>query len=113
MSSVRIVISGKGWMKFVEGDKVTYIEADDHSVRLHCYRDCISIRGPLMKIEEKLGGLGFVRVHRSFLVAVDHIREIEDGWITLDDFKETEIPIGIKYEENLMNEIKNRNYRFL
>jgi DNA-binding LytR/AlgR family response regulator len=42
----------------------------------------------------------FVRVHKSWVVSVPHIRYIEGNSIKMNEF---EIPIGLKYKEDLMN----------
>jgi DNA-binding LytR/AlgR family response regulator len=56
---------------------IIYFEVLNHTVTVHYYKDdtvekfeCYS---GLTKIEKKLEGKGFVRVHKSYLVAERHI----------------------------------------
>ena len=51
-------------------------------------------------LEKTLPARQFIRVHRSYLVAVRHIKTIYGNSIELG--KET-IPIGLNYKETVMN----------
>jgi DNA-binding LytR/AlgR family response regulator len=52
------------------------------------------------ELEKTLPARQFIRVHRSYLVAVGHIKTIYGNSIELG--KET-IPIGLNYKEIVMN----------
>ena len=105
-----LIVEGRGKITFVEADSITYVEANGHEVLIHCPGEKYPAKGPFREVERKLAGHDFVRIHRSYLVSLSHIRVIEDGWIVLDDLKETELPVGLSYEQNLRREIGNRNY---
>ena len=54
----------------------------------------------ISEIEKLLPVSGFVRVHKSFIVAIQHIREIEANEVTLTQKK---IPIGRTYKKNIQD----------
>ena len=56
--------------------EIDWIEADDDYVHLHVGQESHLLRSTLGKLEERLRGEGFVRIHRSRLVNLDRIREI-------------------------------------
>ena len=113
MKENRVVITLGGRMMFIGLENITYIEVQDHRLLIHLTGDSMRAAGTLSAAEKKLYGRGFVRINRSYLVSIDHIKEIADGWIVLDDLEQTEIPVGISYEKNLYDEIKKCNYLFL
>lgn len=53
-------------------------------------------------MEDKLPAADFARVHRSYLVRIDQIRDIEDTTLVID---RKVIPIGGSYREALLNRI--------
>jgi DNA-binding LytR/AlgR family response regulator len=57
----------------------------------------------LKKLELELPDNQFIRVHKSFIVSLDFIQEIETEFVVLEDKK---IPIGHRYKENLLRIIK-------
>ncbi len=60
----------------------------------------------LKAIEEKLPSNEFMRVHRSFIVAINRINSIRKNKIFIND---KEIPIGDLYQENINKIIKEKN----
>lgn len=113
MNENRVVITHCGRMMFIGLEKITYIEVQGHRLLVHLPKESMRAAGTLSAVEKKLSGRGFVRINRSYLVSIDHIKEIADGWIVLDDPDRTEIPVGISYEKNLYEEINSREYLFL
>lgn len=81
-------------------DNITYIQSDGH----YCYlyladQSRKHISHSLLYMENLLLGSSFLRIHKSFLVNVKHIQEIdsrsEASHLLLDDGEE--LPIGITY----------------
>lgn len=65
-----------GVTRFVSVSEVRYVEAQGDYARLHTPQGSPLIRVPLATLEERWRRAGFVRIHRSILVAVAHIEEI-------------------------------------
>ena len=57
------------------------------------------------KLEEHLPSRSFMRVHRSYIVNLQQIREIARSQIIFDS--KTYIPIGDNYKEKFMEYINN------
>ncbi|HEV8541674.1 MAG TPA: LytTR family DNA-binding domain-containing protein [Verrucomicrobiae bacterium] len=56
--------------------EIDWVEANGDYVRLHAGSDSHFIRATMTQMEDRLGGKGFVRIHRSRLVNVDRIKEL-------------------------------------
>jgi two-component system response regulator LytT len=65
-----------GVTRFVRKSDVRYVEAQGDYARLHTSDGSHLIRMPLTTLEERWRDAGFVRVHRSHLVALQHIDEV-------------------------------------
>lgn len=81
-------------------DNITYIQSDGH----YCYvyladQSRMHVSYSLLGMEKLLQESNFLRVHKSFLVNIKHIQEIdsrsEASYLLLDD--DAEIPIGITF----------------
>ncbi|KAD3515342.1 LytR/AlgR family response regulator transcription factor [Arthrobacter yangruifuii] len=55
---------------------IRYVQAQGDYARLHTADASYLIRVPLADLEEQWAGAGFVRIHRSYLVARNHIRQV-------------------------------------
>ena len=73
----RLVVRTRGKVSFLKPSEIDWVEADGKHVRLHVGRDTHVVRQQLQRLERRLAAHGFVRVHRSAIVNVDRIRELE------------------------------------
>jgi len=73
----RLVIRARGKVSFLKPSEIDWIEADGKHVHLHAGRDTHVVRHTLSGLEQRLAPHGFVRVHRSAIVNVDRIKELE------------------------------------
>jgi DNA-binding LytR/AlgR family response regulator len=65
-----------GVTRFIARSEVQYVEAHGDYARLHTLRGSHLIRSPLSTLEEQWRDAGFVRIHRSLLVALPHVVEV-------------------------------------
>jgi DNA-binding LytR/AlgR family response regulator len=65
-----------GVTRFVSRAVVRYVEAQGDYARLHTHDGSHLLRVPLTALEEEWRQAGFVRIHRSLLVALAHIEEV-------------------------------------
>ena len=74
-----------GVTRFVRRSEVTYVEAQGDYARLHTASASHLLRVPLTQLESEWASAGFVRIHRSLLVALRHVTEIrmESGRCTV------------------------------
>jgi two-component system, LytTR family, response regulator len=73
----RLAVKGDGRVVFVRTADVDWIEAMDNYVRLHVGREKHVIRETLSHLEQRLPAQSFLRIHRSTIVNVDRIREVQ------------------------------------
>ncbi|TCC29907.1 LytR/AlgR family response regulator transcription factor [Kribbella sindirgiensis] len=69
-----------GVTRFVQRSTVQYVEAQGDYARLHTGENSHLVRIPLSTLEERWRDAGFTRIHRSTLVALQHVDEMRvDG----------------------------------
>ena len=73
----RIVVKTGGKVMFLRPEQVEWIEAAGNYVRLHVGGESHLFRESMKNMETRLDSDVFVRIHRSAIVNVDHIRELQ------------------------------------
>jgi two-component system LytT family response regulator len=73
----RIAVRERGRMVFVAVDDIDWIEAADYCVRIHASGRIHLLREPLRDLEGRLDPRRFIRVHRSALVNLSRIKELQ------------------------------------
>ena len=71
-----IAVELGGVTRFVPRSSVGYVEAQGDYARLHTRSGSHLVRVPLTTLEEAWKDAGFVRIHRSLLVALQHVEEV-------------------------------------
>lgn len=100
----RLPVKCDGRVYFVRADEVDWVEADGNHVRLHVGAATHSIREPIGALEQALRPDRFARIHRSTIVNVDRIRELQpwfagDYLVILRDG--TQLKLSRTYREQL------------
>jgi len=72
-----IAVELAGVTRFVQRSKVLFVEAQGDYARLHTATSSHLVRIPLATLEERWADAGFVRIHRSTLVALGHVDEVQ------------------------------------
>jgi two-component system LytT family response regulator len=86
----RLVVRDSGRTFVIPHADIVWIEAEDYCARVHLRGRTLLVRESLRALADALEGAGFVRVHRSAIVNVACVREIEplasgDQRLTLGD----------------------------
>jgi DNA-binding LytR/AlgR family response regulator len=71
-----IAVELAGITRFVRRSQVRFVEAQGDYARLHTATGSHLVRTPLSVLEERWAEAGFLRIHRSTLVALAHVEEI-------------------------------------
>ena len=71
-----IAVELGGVTRFISRGEVRYVEAQGDYARLHTASGSHLVRVPLTALEEQWRDAGFVRIHRSLLVALAHVAEV-------------------------------------
>ncbi|MFN5628584.1 MAG: LytR/AlgR family response regulator transcription factor [Bacteroidota bacterium] len=82
--------------------EILFVEALADYVNIYTTSNRFTVLSTMKSIENKLPTKDFCRVHRSFLVRVDKIKEIEDNAITIED---KTIPVSRSYKDHLLKKI--------
>lgn len=65
-----------GVTRFISRSQIRYAQAQGDYARLHTPDGSHLVRIPLSTLEERWAAAGFVRIHRSTLVSLSHVREV-------------------------------------
>ena len=90
-------------IKKLDVNEVLYMEAKGDYVRIHVPGNSFVIHGSLKTVEDKFPKGKFLRVHRSYIVALDKIDYIEDSVVYIHDLA---IPISETYKYVLLQNLK-------
>lgn len=82
---------------------ITFIEGMKDYLQIHTAKEKIMTLLSFAKLEELLPAAKFVRVHRSFMVAIDKIEHIEKNRITIG---KQIIPISDTYSESFYKKLR-------
>lgn len=80
-------------------DEIVWIEADDNHIRVHTPEGSYRTRSSISAVEAELPPGAFVRIHRSHLVRVERVREVQpmgngDQVVVMDDGSELRVARG-------------------
>jgi len=95
-------IKNKGELIKIDKTAIQYIEAYDNYAKLICEKKEYLLSFTLKTMCEKLNDKNFVRIHRSYLVNINKIDSLFDGYAYINHKK---LPIGKSYKKDLMNSI--------
>lgn len=99
-----------GTTKLIPRSSVRWVEAQGDYARLHTTEGSHLVRIPLAQLEERWADAGFVRIHRSFLVALGLVKELRmssSGYsVLLGGAPEpTELPVSRRHTRELKDRI--------
>ncbi|MBO0730848.1 MAG: response regulator transcription factor [Acidimicrobiaceae bacterium] len=97
LDTVAVELAGR--TRMVQRDEVCWVEAAGDYVRLHTASiGSPLVRIPLAMLEEQWTPRGFVRIHRSYLVALRSVRELRsDGPQTVVAVDGAELPVSRRH----------------
>ncbi len=73
----RLVIKMNGHVFFMKAEEIDWLEAEGNYVRLHSGKESYLLRDTISALEAQLDPKRFIRVHRSAIVNVDRISELQ------------------------------------
>lgn len=72
------LVAKVGWrMRFLRVEDIDYLEAEGNYVCVHQGKQSFLTRETMNAVEEKLDPRDFVRIHRSLIVRLDRVEEVE------------------------------------
>ena len=105
-----VAVERGGVTRFISRADITYVEAQGDYARLHTAEGSHLLRTPLTTLEEEWRPAGFVRIHRSLLVALPHVEEVrtEAGRCTVV-VAGTELAVSRRHTRALRDLLVRRN----
>jgi DNA-binding LytR/AlgR family response regulator len=79
---------------------ILYVESMKDYVKLHCHKEVLIVKQSISSLEELLSGDQFVRLHRSFIVAVRKIQSFTALQVTVEG---KHFPIGRLYKNKVLS----------
>ncbi|MGI9533066.1 LytR/AlgR family response regulator transcription factor [Lutimonas sp.] len=97
-ASIRFFVKGDKKHHQIDFDDLLYIEAYGNYTKLFLNDEMIVSHEKISYYESILNDGNFLRVHKSFIIAIDKIRFIEGNRIIINEHK---IPIGQTYKQRV------------
>lgn len=92
--------------KKIKLDTILYIESLDDNITINlANRDSITFRNTLKAFTQELPAARFMRIHRSYVIALDKINSYQKNKVVIG---EKELPVSIQYKEAFLNALNNQ-----
>ena len=78
-----IFIRDSGMVRRLQLNDILFAEAMGDYVKLHTAQKFYAVHATLKSVEERLPSSRFIRVHRSYIVAIDKIDSVQDGALVI------------------------------
>jgi DNA-binding LytR/AlgR family response regulator len=101
------VKDGYDWLR-VNVEQVLYIQSDTNLLFIHEHDRRVTTRMTIADMLATLPGDEFIRIHKSYIVALKAIRKIERHQVTVGDVT---IPLADSYREALQSRLLKKNAR--
>ena len=75
--SDRLVVKTSGRVVFLKVDDVDWIDAAGNYVKIHAGGETHQLRETMSRLEDRLDPEKFLRIHRSTIVNIERIRELQ------------------------------------
>jgi DNA-binding LytR/AlgR family response regulator len=83
----------------VDFESIIYIESYSDYIKIHLADETIVTRETISAIEAKLPSKSFIRIHRSYIIALKHITSFTNEEITIDN---TALTISRSYKKDVL-----------
>ncbi|MGI8772579.1 MAG: LytR/AlgR family response regulator transcription factor, partial [Acidobacteriaceae bacterium] len=103
--TTRVVFKSKGRILFLPVEEIRWIGAEENYIRICTEREAHLLRETMARFEAKLDPKTFLRVHRSAIVNLQHVKEIRtdapegDGFVVMRDGQR--VPISRAYRARI------------
>lgn len=97
----------RGYLKKIDLDDIVYVQAMNNYVSFFCPPQKVLAYMTLKELEERLPACGFVRVHKSFIVSIKYIHEIQNNEVLMKKNAKP-VPIGRNYKDSFLQKINGR-----
>lgn len=96
----------KGKLIKIDFDEIDYMQAKSNYVGIYRGENNILTYESMKEIDGRLPGNKFVRIHKSYIVALDKIAAIDNNVVVLKN--KVQLPISSNYKEGFMAKMRGR-----
>lgn len=104
VNSISVKIDGH--LIDIELDQFLYAQSFGNYVKLHTIKRTYLASITTTELEKLLPINNFMRIHKSYIVAIDKINDADKDFVFI---KKEKLPIGITYKRELSDRLKNKN----
>ena len=98
-----VFIKNKGRFEQLSSSKILFIVADGSYSTIETKQRQYKIAQNLQHFISRIDDANFVRIHRSYVVNIEHIDTIEDNNVMINN---TKLPVSRHYRTTLMTRIR-------
>ena len=99
----KLFVKHSGELKALHADEILYLEAEDNYSLVHTTETKYMLSYTLKSLEEKISSSDFIRVHRSYIVNLNKVTSIQEGYVMLDKIK---LPLSRTYRTDFLRVLK-------
>jgi two-component system LytT family response regulator len=107
--TTRMIFKSRGRILFLSVDDIRWIEAQENYVRICTGKDSHLLRETIGSLETRLDPNSFLRVHRSAIVNLHHVKEVKnesDGDATVVLKSGEQVPMSRSYRSKIQKLLK-------
>lgn len=104
MDFILIPTEGRGRMAKVNFNEISYISANKNYLYIHLRTGLLRTLLSMKEVEQRLPRNLFLRVHNSYIVSINKIKQLDQHAIMLHGHAET-IPIGATYRDIVLQQL--------
>lgn len=106
----RVLLKSGGEIYFLKADEIDWIEAEGDYMKFHAGGRAHLLRETMARLEERLDGAKFIRIHRSTIVNIDRVRKLSPSFageyaVVLHDG--TKLKLSRGYHDRLQGLLKS------
>jgi DNA-binding LytR/AlgR family response regulator len=103
VNSISVKIDG--YLTNIELDQLLYAQSFGNYVKMHTVKKTYLASITTSELEKGLPEKNFIRIHKSYIVAIDKIDDADKDFVFI---KKEKLPIGITYRRELTDRLKNK-----
>jgi two-component system response regulator LytT len=107
----KLLIEDNNRFVVIDPQSILYVVRDDRVIQIHTLSETYTSKMTLQQIEEKLQAYNFFRTHRSYLVNLHYVSELEPWFngaynLKLKEGKRVQIPVSRSYARDLLKRLE-------
>jgi DNA-binding LytR/AlgR family response regulator len=100
-----IIVKANYSNKRIKLDSILYIESLDDNITINLTdNESITFRNTLKAFTQELPNCSFIRIHRSYVIALNKINSYQRNKVVVGD---KELPVGLQYKDAFLLAISN------